>query len=289
MKTLNVIGAGRVGQALGLLWRRHRTFAVGDVLDGSVQGAQAAVAFMGGGNAVTALSDMGAAAVWMITTPDRAIASTARQLADVGLLRAGDVVFHCSGTLASAELDNVRQTGAHIASIHPLKSFADPGAAAETFAGTHCAAEGDALALDLLKSAFDSIGGRVSPIDAQFKTLYHAASVMVCNYLTALMEAGLKGYEKAGINRLTASEMMQPLVRETLENVFALGTSAALTGPIARGDDTVVAGHLQALDAWDASIAAVYRTLGVVALDVARQRRELDDASLSRIEALLKS
>ena len=55
--------------------------------------------------------------------------------------------------------------------------------------------------------------------------------------------------------------MMEPLVRETLENVLALGTARALTGPIARGDDAVVKRHLEALSAWDARIAAIYREL----------------------------
>ena len=83
--------------------------------------------------------------------------------------------------------------------------------------------------------------------------------------------------------------MMEPLVRETLDNVFRLGTAGALTGPVARGDDSVVAHHLQALDAWDARVAAIYRDLGAVALDLARARGEGDTAALARIEALLES
>lgn len=288
MKTLNVIGAGRVGRTLALLWRRERTFALGDVLDGTSEGARAAVAFISGGKAVAYIADMSPADVWMITTPDRAIAATAQELADAGVLRAGDIVFHCSGSLSSAELAAVGQIGSHTASVHPLKSFADPLAAADTFTKTHCMAEGDAAALALLHPAFERIGGRVSPIDAEFKTVYHAASVMVCNYLTSLLEAGLRGYEKAGIDRLTASDMMQPLVRETLDNVFSLGTSAALTGPIVRGDDAVVAGHLRALDTWDARISAVYRALGTIAIDLARERGEADRESLQRMEALFK-
>ena len=283
-----MIGAGHVGRTLASLWRRHGTFAIGDVRDSTAEGAHAAVAFIGGGNAVAAILEMRPADVWMITTPDRAIASSAQQLADAGVLRVDDIVFHCSGSMSSAELAALSPEGASLASIHPLKSFADPALATETFPNTHCAAEGDAPALALLTAAFASIGGRVSPIDGRFKPVYHAASVIVCNYLTALLETGLRTYEKAGIDRQTAVDMMQPLVRETVEDVFTLGTSAALTGPIARGDDTVVAHHLRALDAWDARIAAVYRTLGTVAVDLARLRGEADRESLRRMEALFK-
>ena len=110
-----------------------------------------------------------------------------------------------------------------MASVHPLKSFADPALAAQTFGGTYCAAEGDAAALAVLKPAFEAAGARVSEIDPAFKTIYHAASVIVCNYLAALMEAGLLSYEKSGLRRDDALRMMEPLVRETVDNVFRLG------------------------------------------------------------------
>lgn len=287
MKTLNVIGAGRVGRTLASLWEEKHTFAVQDVLDGSVGGAQAAVAFIGDGVAVETLDRMRPADVWMLTTPDRRIVPCAEALADGGLLRSGDVLFHCSGSLASGELAAAAARGAHVASVHPLKTFAEPREAVRTFAGTWCAAEGDAAALDVLLPAFERIGARISSIDPRFKTIYHAASVVVCNYLTALMEAGLRCYEKAGLSRDTATAMMQPIVRETLENVLSLGPERALTGPIARGDDAVVAKHLEALAAWDAGLAALYRDLGRVAVDLARARGEAEAEALKRIEERL--
>lgn len=282
MKTLNVIGAGRVGRVLASLWRKTDTFAVQDVLDGSLEGARAAVAFIGAGSPVSAIAGMHPADAWMITTPDREIVSVAARLS--GVVRAGDVVFHCSGSIASSELAAV---GGRVASVHPLKSFADPHEAARTFAGTYCAAEGDSGALDVLAPAFERIGGRLSKIDPQLKTVYHAASVIVCNYLTALLETGLRCYEKAGLDRDTATRMMAPIVRETLENVLELGTARALTGPIARGDDAVVASHLEALDGWNTRVAAIYRELGAVALDLARERGDADGEALARIEALV--
>ncbi|HZN24487.1 MAG TPA: DUF2520 domain-containing protein [Burkholderiales bacterium] len=288
MKTLNVIGAGRVGRTLASLWSEKHTFEVKDVLDGKPDGARAAVAFIGDGIAVEAIEAMRPADVWMITTPDRAILASVQTLAGAGLLRQGDIVFHCSGSLASSELAFARTLGAHVASVHPLKTFADPREAVRTFVGTHCAGEGDRGAMDVLVPAFERIGGRVAEIDPQFKTIYHAASVIVCNYLTALLETGLRCYERTGLSRETATAMIEPIVRETLDNVLELGTADALTGPVARGDDAVVARHLHALEAWDARVASIYRELGAVALDLARRRGEVEEDALVRIEALLK-
>jgi predicted short-subunit dehydrogenase-like oxidoreductase (DUF2520 family) len=285
VKTLNVIGAGRVGRTLASLWSEKHTFEVKEVLDGKPEGARAAVAFIGDGVAIEAIDAMHPADVWMITTPDREIVSSVQRLCAAGLLRANDVAFHCSGSLPSSEL---AFAGAHVASVHPLKTFADPREAVRTFVGTHCAVEGDRAALDVLVPAFERIGGRVSEIDPQFKTIYHAASVIVCNYLTALLEAGLRCYERTGLNRETATAMIEPIVRETLDNVLELGTANALTGPIARGDDAVIAKHLHALDAWDPHVASIYRELGSVALELARERGEADEDALRRIETLLK-
>jgi predicted short-subunit dehydrogenase-like oxidoreductase (DUF2520 family) len=287
VKTLNVIGAGRVGRTLASLWSEKHAFEVGDVVDGKRDGARAAVAFIGDGVALDAIEAMHPANVWMITTPDREIVTSVQSLCSAGLLRASDVVFHCSGSLPSSELAFAGSRGAHVASVHPLKTFADPREAVRTFVGTHCAVEGDRAALDVLVPAFERIGGRVSEIDPQSKTIYHAASVIVCNYLASLLETGLRAYERTGLSRETATAMMEPIVRETLDNVLELGTANALTGPIARGDDAVIAKHLRALEAWDPRVASIYRELGLVALELAKERGELDADALRRTEALL--
>jgi predicted short-subunit dehydrogenase-like oxidoreductase (DUF2520 family) len=289
LKTLNIIGAGRLGRTLALLWQGAAAFDIGSILNRSAESARAAATFIGSGQPVRALDAMRPAGVWMLATPDREIAACCAELARSGLLRARDIVFHCSGALGSSELQAASAAGAHVASVHPLKSFAEPGAAARTFAGTCCVAEGDRPALDVLIPAFETLGARVSEIDPQRKVLYHAASVIVCNYLTALIEAGLRCYGEAGISRERALTMAEPLVRETVDNVFRLGTVRALTGPLARGDEDIVARHLDALAATDPRLRELYRQLGAVALDIARAQGNAGAESLDRLERLLRS
>jgi predicted short-subunit dehydrogenase-like oxidoreductase (DUF2520 family) len=287
MKSLNIIGAGRVGRTLASLCEEKHTFAVQDVLDRTEAGARAAVAFIGDGVPVADIEKLRHADIWMLTPPDRQIRTLAEAVARAGLLRAGDIVFHCSGSMSSGELEVASAAGALVASVHPLKTFAEPRDAVRTFAGTYCAAEGDDGALQVLQPAFERIGGNVSLIDARSKVVYHAASVIVCNYLAALVETGLRCFEKAGIPRDAASAMTQPILRETLDNVIQLGPAHALTGPIARGDAAVVARHLQALDAWDTTAARIYRSLGAAAVELARRHGEADAEALREIEVLL--
>jgi predicted short-subunit dehydrogenase-like oxidoreductase (DUF2520 family) len=263
-------------------------FAIQDMLDRTPHGARSAAAFIGAGRAVGSLEEMHPAEAWMLTPPDAKILHCCEALAASGRLRPGDVVFHCSGSLASLELASAARCGASVASAHPLKSFADAGDAVRTFDGTYCAAEGDATALAALRPAFEGIGARVSEIAPQHKTIYHAASVIVCNYLVVLLETGLHCYEQAGLNRDTALAMMEPLVRETVDNVFRLGTARALTGPIARGDDAVVAKHLEALGAWNADIGELYRRLGAATLELARTRDEANPEAMARLAEALR-
>jgi predicted short-subunit dehydrogenase-like oxidoreductase (DUF2520 family) len=287
MKTLNVIGAGRVGRTLAHLLHHNHVFAIEGVLDGTAAGARAAAGFIGAGAPAETIDLMRPSDLWMVTTPDRRIADVCAKLVAAGLLRAGDVVFHCSGALASSELESAAAVGAHVASVHPLKTFAAPTDAIRTFPGTPCVAEGDSAALEVLVPAFESIGGRSLKIESGQKTLYHAACVLVSNDLVALVETGLRCYERAGIAREAASEMIDPIVRETVDNVFRSGTVYALTGPVARGDDLVVTRHLEALGAPDAQIAEVYRALGRVAVELSREQGHAGDEALARIEALL--
>ncbi len=269
--TLNLVGAGHVGRVLGRLFATSGAFALQDVLTRSSASAQAAVAFMGAGHACADGAQLRPAHAWLLAVSDDQIEPVAAQLAQTHDLT-GAVVFHCSGAKASTALQAVRAGGALVASVHPIRSFADPEQVAREFAGTFCGVEGDAAALALLGPAFESIGARLVPIDGAAKTVYHAAAVFASNYLTTVLDAALRAYQAAGIPEAVARELAQPLATETLANVFRLGPAAALSGPIARGDLATVARQEQALLDWDAATGRLYGALVPPTADLARRK-----------------
>jgi predicted short-subunit dehydrogenase-like oxidoreductase (DUF2520 family) len=269
--TLNIVGAGHVGRALGRLFFARGVFSVQDVLTRSPASARAAVDFIGAGHAADSIEALRPAGVWMLAVSDDRIAEVAQQLAASCDMR-GAVVFHCSGAKASIELDALRQAGALAASVHPVRSFADPRQVADAFDGTFCGVEGDAGALALLDPAFGAIGARVVGIDARAKTVYHAASVFASNYLVTVLDAALRAYRAAGIPEDVARELARPLATETLANVFRLGPETALSGPIARGDTATVARQHAAVEAWDAPSGALYEALAAATWDLARRK-----------------
>ncbi|MBD8565695.1 DUF2520 domain-containing protein [Oxalobacteraceae sp. CFBP 8763] len=269
--TLNLVGAGHVGRVLGRLFAASGAFALQDVLTRSPTSAQAAVAFIGAGHACTDVAQLRPAQVWLLAVSDDQIEPVAAQLAQTHDLT-GAVVFHCSGAKASTALQAALAGGALVASVHPIRSFADPQQVAREFAGTFCGVEGDAAALALLGPAFETIGARLVPIDGAAKTVYHAAAVFASNYLTTVLDAALRAYQAAGIPEAVARELAQPLATETLANVFRLGPAAALSGPIARGDLATVARQEQALLDWDEATGRLYGALVPPTTDLARRK-----------------
>ncbi len=286
-RDLNIVGCGRTGRALGRLFQEAGVFEVRGVMTQSVASARAATAFIGAGEPIGTWEAFQAASVWMIATPDRAIADTADALHDSGRLRAGDIVFHLSGALSSRALRPCRDAGASVASVHPVQSFADPAVAIGRFPGTWCAIEGARAAVRLLEPAFAAIGGRPIEILPQQKNLYHAGAAMACNYLVTLVDLSLEVFAKAGIDRAQGAEILAPILHATVDNVLAGDAGEAMTGPISRGDAEIVADHLKALDRVSPETASVYRELGRATLALVEHSGDLSAERIRRMRALL--
>jgi predicted short-subunit dehydrogenase-like oxidoreductase (DUF2520 family) len=269
LPTLNLIGPGRLGRTLAHCWQRAGHLHIAGVVGRNTTRTEAAVAFIGAGRPVT-LATLTDADFTLIATPDDQLASVAGQLAQQGKDWHGKVAFHCSGAAPSDLLAPLREAGALIASVHPLKSFADPVVAVDSMAGTWCGCEGDPKALARLAPLFDALSARRFAIDAGQKTLYHAAAVLACNNLVALMEAALRSMAAAGVAADTAWPALRPLVEGTLANLDRFSTSQALTGPVARGDAATIERQQAATTALDPAVGEVYRALGIVALQLAR-------------------
>ncbi|WP_439136389.1 Rossmann-like and DUF2520 domain-containing protein [Pseudomaricurvus sp.] len=312
MKTLNLIGAGKLGQTLARLWQQQGIFQVQQVLTRSNTSAQHACAFINEqaedanrpsnpnrvtpAQAVTSYSELRTADIWLLATPDGEIAEVATELhRHNGLISEHSVLFHCSGTLNSDLLvegqnSHSSTSKANVASVHPIHSFASPAESLTNFAGSYCGYEGGAAALNVLLPAFTAIGAQLFKLDGEQKTLYHAASVMACNYLVGLMDASLECFDAAGVDRTQAQQLLLPITQQTLSNVLNGSPQSALTGPISRGDLATVEDHLDKLEPLSKPLTDIYRALGRQTVKVAEQQDPAADTqSLELIKSLLNS
>ena len=285
---INIVGAGRVGQTLGKLLVDTKVVQVGSIYNRTKLSAEKSALFIGAGTPVANLSDMEQADLYMITTADGVLGEVCDRMLDVHNFKQGSVIFHCSGVAPSSLFKRAQEHGCYIASVHPVKSFADPTIAVLDFDGTFCAVEGDEKALDILEKCLRSIGGQSFRIDTDKKAFYHGATVMACNNLVALIEAATAMYVDSGLDRESALKVMEPIVRGTITNVFTLGTVSALTGPIARGDSKTVSKHLDALKDDDGMLSDVYSSLGKWALSLSKQQGSATPESLENIHMQLK-
>jgi predicted short-subunit dehydrogenase-like oxidoreductase (DUF2520 family) len=268
--SLAIIGAGRVGRALG---RRlcELDWKIGAVVTRSKASARSAVRFIGTGEACAGLTRrVVASQVILIATPDDEIAVVAQELARMGeeeLL--GKVVLHTSGAMDSTVLNPVQQRGAKIGSMHPLQSFS--GIAVPSLDGRIFAIEGETQAVRVARRIARALGGLPLRIAGNKKLLYHAAAAMAAGHVLAVVEAATRLLVSLGMKRGEAIRGLLPLTRQVLENFERLGPRAAWTGPLSRGDYKIVRAHLDALQQSPPEFAQAYEALNRLAARVLSQ------------------
>jgi predicted short-subunit dehydrogenase-like oxidoreductase (DUF2520 family) len=177
----------------------------------------------------------------LLCVPDRAIAEVARGI------EPGPWVAHVSGATPLTALDPHERRF----SVHPLQTFTlargpeqlDGAWAAVTAESDDARALGWELAETLGLQPFD--------LADEARTLYHAGAAIASNYTVTLYRAASRLFEHAG----APAEALVPLMRRTIENGFEL------TGPISRGDWTVVDAHLAALHDEHPELEPMYRVL----------------------------
>lgn len=279
MRKIVIIGAGQVGQTLGRLLHRSGKYKVVGVWDRNATHAWAAVSFIGPG--VRIYKDkkeaVQAADIIFITTPDDVIENICREIFSGANSDSNDkIVIHCSGSQSSGILKSAkRHQGVYIASFHPMQTFADKAETAGNFKGTYCVYEGEPRALPAVKGIIRTLGGRPVKIKARDKTLYHIGCVFASNYLVAILKASGEFLKCCGLKNQDMLKSVQPLVNSSLRNIIALGPTAALTGPIARGDVRTIKNHVRSIRKNMPAYLPLYKELARQTVRIARDKKSI--------------
>lgn len=227
------------------------------------------------------------AEIVIVAVRDQAIAEVAAWLVDAGLVGTDQVLLHCSGARSAAEsLGPAHARAGGAGTMHPLRAIAEPRSAMDALAGTIFGIEGDARGLAAARTLVAAIRGKPLVLAAAHMTRYHTAAAMASNYVIALIDAAAALLGRAGIDEADAVAALVPLIEGSLANVAARGISAALTGPIRRGDTGTVERHLQAL-ADVPELDVLYRVLGRRTVDIARRAEAASSPDLDAVAALL--
>ncbi|MEA2374741.1 MAG: hypothetical protein QOD53_1204 [Thermoleophilaceae bacterium] len=206
--TIGIVGAGRVGGALGAALRT----AGHDVHGPAERGC-------------TPAGD-----VLILCVPDAQIGAAA-----AAVTGSATFVGHTSGATPLSALD---AAGAQAFGLHPLQTIAGPDA---DLRGCGCAVGGATpAALALAERLALDLGMRPLRIDDSQRAAYHASASIASNFLLTLEAAAEAVAAGAGIAPEDARALLGPLVRTTVDNWLTVGPEAALTGPLARGDEPIV-------------------------------------------------
>ena len=258
---VNFIGCGRLGKTLGKLLKVSGQATIQGIVSSSIKSASEAVKFIGGGRACEKIEDLPQADIYIIATRDDLIQNVSSQLSQANILKSKNIVLHCSGSLSSDILESVKKHNCLIASIHPIKSFANSEEAVQSFSGTFCAVEGDAEAISVITTLFEKMGGNVFEINKEKKSLYHSAGVIANNYLVTLHYYAVQSYIASGVDEKIAKKIVSMLMNDALNNLKDLPHTAALTGPIQRGDTQTVVKHMAAYNN-NSIVKNIYSFLG---------------------------
>jgi predicted short-subunit dehydrogenase-like oxidoreductase (DUF2520 family) len=266
-----ILGAGRLGRALlpVLLASGYPVVAVAAT---SLRSARSAVR---GHRGVRATDDATVAAsrarLLLLAVPDRQIGPLASELATAGISGRGLTAIHHAGALGLAPLQPLEAIGARIGLIHPLQTLGHNATAARLLPGSHARVEGGPA----IRRVARDLGLRLlkldSPLSPAGRSAYHAAASLLSNDLLALLDAAVRLFESAGLDRQAAVRALGSLAGGTLRQAADEGFQATLTGPVVRGDMGTVDAHLARLRRLSPGISEVHRLLSLQLLDLARR------------------
>ncbi len=232
-----VVGDGRVGRVLA-----ERLRAAGIEVSGPL-----------GRGATGAGVD-----IVVLAVPDAEIARAAASVVP------GPLVGHVSGATPLSSLAPHEAFG-----VHPLMTITGTGPGAD-FADVPAAIAGTTpRALAVARTLADTLALRAFEIADADRAAYHAAASIASNFLVTLETFAADLAATAGVPR----DALAPLVRATVANWEATG-AAALTGPIARGDDDTVARQRAAVLERMPDRTALFDTLVVATRELGATPRE---------------
>jgi predicted short-subunit dehydrogenase-like oxidoreductase (DUF2520 family) len=266
---VGIISAGRVGTALGVALERvdHVVVACSAISRASRLRAERRLP----DTLVAPVADVaGNAELLLLAVPDTELPRLVSGLAATAAVRPGTIVAHTSGVNGVEVLAPLKDCIP--LAIHPAMTFTgsdeDIARLPDACFGITAA---DEVGYAIAQSLVLEIGGEPFRVPEQARTLYHAALAHAGNHIVTVvtdaldaLRAAVAGTELLGQQLVDdqpggiAERILGPLARAALENTLQRG-QAALTGPIARGDARVVAGHLRALHSVDPQLAQAYR------------------------------
>lgn len=219
-----------------------------------------------------------------LTVPDDKIEPLSLKLASKNINWEGKHVIHCSGNLFADELYALEEKGAKTASMHPLQTFTRTDKA-NRFKGIFISIQGDQSLCKDLSQLVTQMGATPLLFKKEQKQALHIAAVFASNYFVTLLKESENLLARQQIDE--GLDVLEPLILQTVTNVFKKGANRSLTGPVARGDVDSVRKHVDVL-ASDPNSSGLYKTLGLKTLEIVKENGEIPTENIRQLEKLFR-
>ncbi len=240
MTRIGVVGAGRVGAVLSAALRTAGHEIVAAAGDSTASRQRIETLLPGVRNdkptAVARSCDL-----LLLTVPDDMLGNVVAMLAASGAIREGQLVVHTSGRHGLAVLEPARAVGARTFALHPAMTFTGTSVDLGRLPGCAFGVTAEGAEREVAERLVADLGGRLTWVPEDRRTLYHAGLAHGANHLVTLVAQAMDLLSAAGVDEPAAT--LRPLLTAALDNALTDG-DAALTGPIVRGDVETVRAHL---------------------------------------------
>ena len=185
--------------------------------------------------------------VLFLTVPDDAIAAVWELVKTYPIQ--GKFICHCSGSLGSAVLSGIEETGAYGYSIHPMFPFKSKKTAYEDLSQALFSVEGNEEHIEEIMDLLSACPNHIVRLGAKINQNIGAELwVLASNLAVGLINQAKRLLMECGFDEDAALKALKPLTVTNMNNIFDVGTYDALTGPVERHDIKTVQKHLNALD-----------------------------------------
>lgn len=274
---VGVVGAGRVGAVLGAALARAGHHLTGAYAVSDASRSRAEALLPGVPVSADAAAVVRGAELVLLAVPDDTLPDLVAGLSATGAWQAGQIVVHTSGRHGAAVLAPAREQHVLPLALHPAMTFTGTAMDLDRLAECAFGVTADPALRPMAEALVVEMGGEPVWVAEEDRAAYHCGLAHGANHLVTLVTQAMEMLAASGADDPAAT--LRPLLEAALDNTLSYG-SAALTGPIVRGDIDTVRAHLE-----DIARAAPHTMASYLAMARATAARAVADGRLLPIRA----
>jgi predicted short-subunit dehydrogenase-like oxidoreductase (DUF2520 family) len=281
---IGFIGAGTVATtfAVKLAESRYPVVAVSDInpamakrMAGLIKGCQICDTNQG----VVDAADLVIIATW-----DQAMVPVINEIH----WRSDKSVVHTSGFFSTDILEPAKSAGSRVGGFHPAQLFANLDQATKALPGSTFCLLGEPLLLDTLKEMVSSLKCNWIVLKPTEKPLYHVALAFASDFTMVCVKICTDLFQKLGVPPSETIKIINPIIRGSVDGIINLGFPDCFSGPITRGDLSVISKHVETLEESEPSLAGLFKELDLHIVPMALAKGTIDEATAEKERVILQ-